>query len=180
MVMNRSVGGAFRRTGLLVPALIVALAGSPAAGAAQEEAEETLEYFETPNTAGVFVGVTVEPADRGSGASFTLGVDYERRVAEYVGIGAFAEGAFGNTEREALLGVSLIAHPHRGLLLVLAPLVEISQPRGGDSEAEIGIRFALEYEISASDRYLFVPTAAVDFVQSDVMLVLGLSAALRF
>ncbi len=142
--------------------------------------EETGESEELPNAVSVFLGATVEPADRGSGVSFTLGVDYERRLTEYVGVGAFAEGAFGETAREAVLGIPLTVHAFGSLILVVAPLVEFSQTRGtGDTETEIGLRAGVAYELPI-DRYAVIPAAYLDFVGSDVMLVLGASFSLGF
>ena len=170
-----ALSGIFPRAGGVL-FLLTALATT---GWSQVETDEQGEVL-APNMASVFVGLTAEPADRGSGASFTLGIDYERRLTEYVGIGAFAEGSFGNTEREALLGIPLSAHPYRGGIIVVAPLVEISQPRGGDSETNIGVRAGLAYEFSAGEPYVIVPELYFDFVGSDVMIVFGFAAGLGF
>jgi len=174
--MQNSCGMSAKSRRVVLLALFL-LVGTASAGRAQDEATEAEE---PSNAASVMVGVTAEPADRGSGASFTLGVDYERRLTKFLGVGAFAEGAFGNTEREALLGVPLFVHAYAGLILTVAPLVEISQPRNEDAETEMGLRMGAAWEFPVGDRYAVLPKFSLDFIQSDVILVFGLSGALQF
>ena len=110
-------------------ALLTALVLFPATSIAQEEEEAILK-----NRAYLFVGATVEPREE-TGASFTLGADYERRINEMFGVGAMVDLAFGSTERTALVGLLMILHPEPFELHV-APAIEFSQERDSEGEPE--------------------------------------------
>lgn len=158
--------------------LVVLMAYATTSVRAQEEGGEAIERV---NAVAVFLGGTFEPADRGDGGSVTLGLSYHRRLSQLFTLGAFGEGAFGETEREALLGVSALVHVVADLALVVAPLVEFSQERGsGETHTKAGLRAGALYEFSIGEPYLFAPEAYLDFVDGDVMLVIGGSVALEF
>jgi hypothetical protein len=116
------------------------------------------------NTAGGFIGGT------GSGRrdnGLTLALTYERRFSESFGLGAEVERVFGD------LDFWLATIPfsyHFGEWKVFAgPGVE--KLDGGDTE--ILLRIGGEYSIEISDSWEMSPTVALDFVDDDQEIIVG-------
>ena len=109
----------------------------------------------------VFGGTTLFDAEE---TAFTLGVDYEYRINELIGVGGVVEYAFGDIDATTLLAVADI-HLWKGLALQAGPGVEWID----DETFAIG-RVGLLYEFErcashfarrASDRYASVNAAAL-------------------
>ena len=70
--------------------------------------------------------------------AYTLGVDYEFRISQLLGIGIFGEYIFSEP-KEILGGISVYVHPANGLKIIAAPVLiysEGSHDIGHESESE--------------------------------------------
>jgi hypothetical protein len=115
------------------------------------------------NVVSLFAGVT-HNGRRKNGAA--LGVAYERLLNESFGIGVFAEHTFGDAD----FTVYAVAFAYRidRWKFYVAPGIEDSDEHGTESLVRLGTEYAFEagsWEIS--------PQVAVDFVDGDEVLVLG-------
>ncbi|NNJ66378.1 MAG: hypothetical protein HKP16_12455 [Xanthomonadales bacterium] len=119
---------------------------------------------------GVFLGVTSETRREGS---FTLGLEYSRRIGEHYGVGAVLEHVFADHEFN-VFAVSFARYvgPWK---LYLAPGVEDSK----DHDAEFLLRAGLEYAFQAGSMEI-APQLNVDFVDGDTVFVLGLTIGKGF
>ena len=112
----------------------------------------------------LFLGNTHEHGEDG----FTVGVVYEYRLQELVGIGGACEYAAGHFDKwDVALPVFL--HPYRGLRFVLAPGLEHR-----DDENEFLFRAGVAYEFEIG-RWSIAPEFNVDFVDGEKAYVYGLS-----
>ena len=123
--------------------------------------ETTQEHHK--NVVSFFAGVT-HAGRRKNGAA--LGVAYERILNESFSIGAFAEHTFGDAD----FTVYAVAFAYRAdrWKFFVAPGVEDSDKHGTESLVRLGAEYAFEagtWEIS--------PQLAVDFVDGDPVLILG-------
>ena len=105
---------------------------------------------------------------------FTIGLTYERRFSELLGIGGFYEYAAGDFDKWSI-GVPLFIHPHEGWRFVLAPGLE---HRHGDDE--FLFRTGVAYEFELSERWVMVPEFNVDFVDGEEAFAFGLSFGFGF
>lgn len=115
------------------------------------------------NVVSFFVGAT-HAGRRENGAA--LGVAYERLVNDSFAIGVIAEHTFGDAD----FTVYAVAFAYRmdRWKFYIAPGIEDSKAHGTDSLVRLGAEYAFEagsWEIS--------PQLAVDFVDGDEVLVLG-------
>ena len=115
-------------------------------------------------TLSLFAGVT---DDRGDNV-FSLGLDYEYKFSEVFGIGDLLDYAGGDV-RTAVVGVPIFAHPIGGLVVLLAPGVEIQDD--GDNEALVRLGAGWEFELG--ERFVVAPVFNVDFVDGDKVYVYG-------
>ena len=119
----------------------------------------------------LFVGNT---DDRGEDA-FSLGLAYEYRFSELLGVGGFVDHAGGDV-RTGVVGVPVFLHPVAGLLLLAAPGIE-HQVDGGN---EFLFRLGLGWEFELGERWVITPVANVDFVDSEEVYVYGIEFSYRF
>jgi hypothetical protein len=108
----------------------------PQTGVGQEHqgeaaAHEEAEAGHHANHIALFTGATTENVEGGTSSSFSLGLDYERRLSTLIGLGIGGEVVFEGDEREGLLGVLLNFHATRGLILGFGPGVEFAKERLG-------------------------------------------------
>ncbi|WP_299393845.1 hypothetical protein [uncultured Gelidibacter sp.] len=54
--------------------------------------------------------------------AYTVGLDYEYRISEVIGLGLLAELILGDAN-EVLVGIPVFVHPYKGLKLIASPLV---------------------------------------------------------
>jgi hypothetical protein len=118
----------------------------------------------------VFLGDTHTEDDEDA---FTMGLDYEYRVAPVFGIGALGEYAGGNIE-SGVIGAPLSLHPYGGVRLVAMPGVEITE-----EHTNFLFRLGIGYEFEL-ERWTIAPEFNADFVESDTNLVFGVSVGLGF
>jgi hypothetical protein len=134
--------------------------------------EEARHYH--VNTAEVFIGGTYEDGEHGSEDGFTVGLTYERRLSELLGVGGFYEYAAGDFDKWSI-GVPLFIHPYGGFRFELAPGME---HRDGDDD--FLFRTGVGYEFELSERWMMMPEFNVDFVDGDESYVFGVSFGYGF
>lgn len=173
---------------------IVAVTASPAVSVAQEHGAEGAEAEEAfhKNHLSLFTGGTTESSDGETSTSFSLGLDYERRVSRLIGLGIGGEFVFGGEEREALLGLLLNLHPAGGLVLVAGPGVEFAeelhvegeveaQQEESGTETHAGLRVGIVYEFEVGHRYSIAPSFYTDFIDGkEPTFVWGLAFGVGF
>ena len=69
----------------------------------------------------LFTGGTTESSGGETSTSFSLGLDYERRLSRLVGLAGGGELALGGEERDALVGLYFLLHATEGLVLAAGP-----------------------------------------------------------
>ena len=122
----------------------------------------------------LFLGNTFEDAPDGHESGFSVGLAYERRISELLGVGGFYEDAAGELDKWSV-GAPLLVHPYRGWRLTLAPGVE----HRGDEDAFL-FRTGVAYEVELAERWALIPEFNVDFVDGQQSYVLGVSIGLGF
>ena len=126
--------------------------------------EEHAEHHFHSNVVAFFVGATHE-GRRDNGLA--LGIEYERRLNDWFGIGALAEHTFGDLDFW-VYAVSFAYHADPWKFYV-APGVE-NGDRGGESLVRIGAEYGFEvggWEIA--------PQLDIDFVDGDQVAVFGVT-----
>ena len=117
------------------------------------------------NLIGVFTGVT---SKNRRNASFTLGLEYNRRFTEHFGMGLLAERVFADEQFNVYaVGFAYYFSPWK---VYVAPGVEHSKEHGDEFLLRFGVEYAFEiggFEIA--------PQIDVDFVDGDEVFVIGLT-----
>ena len=151
-----------------VLALLLIVFGAPPAFAQAGEHELAEDYEAThdfhPNLLALFVGVTHEGRNENG---LTLGIEYERRLNEFFGVGVLVEHSFGDLDFW-VYAVPFAYHTGRWKFYI-APGVEDGD-HGRESLVRLGGEYA--YEVGAWE---ISPQLDVDFVDGDQVLVLGVS-----
>ncbi len=119
-------------------------------------------------------GTTIFESDE---TAYTLGVDYEYRVSELLGLGVVAEQAFGGIDSTTILAVADI-HLWRGLALQIGPGIEVID-EGLENETNFVARFGALYEIEFEGGYTLSPQIHYDASTEDA-LVFGLALGVAF
>ena len=152
---------------LALAASMLAMVGSASAHAQETEHKSVsgheMEHHEHKNVLSFFTGVT-HGGRRDNGLA--LGIAYERLLNKSFAIGVIAERTFGDFD----LMVYAVPFAYRmdRWKFYVAPGIEDSKVHGTDSLVRLGAEYALKtgtWEIS--------PQLAVDFVNGDGVLVLG-------
>ncbi|UCD56890.1 MAG: hypothetical protein JSV16_13870, partial [Candidatus Hydrogenedentota bacterium] len=99
---------------------------------------------------------------------FTIGVDYEYRMDQSVGVGGVIDYAGGDLESTVVAG-GLFLHPYRGLRLLLAPGFENKH-----GENEFLFRIGASYQFPIFDGWTIAPTFNVDFVDGEEAKQVGI------
>ena len=170
---------------------IVAVTAFPALSVAQEQGAEaegaTAEEAFHRNHLSLFTGGTTESSDGETGTSFSLGLDYERRLSELIGLGLGGEFVFGGDEREALAGLYFMLHPAGGLVLAAGPGLEFAKEGHTEGEEEsgtethAGLRVGIVYEFEVGHRYSIAPSIYTDFIEGkEPTFVWGLAFGVGF
>jgi len=121
------------------------------------------EHHLEENEIAVFVGVALEGRDDGP----AIGIEYERRIDESLGLGLLVERTFGDFDTW-VFALPLTLHVEEWKF-VLAPGIE---DRNGRSENLVRIAVGYEFETS---NVKMTPTFNVDFVDDETIFVLGVS-----
>jgi hypothetical protein len=167
---------------------------SPGASLGQEHDAEGAEAEEAfhKNHLSLFTGGTTESRDGSTSTYFSLGLDYERRISELIGLGVSGEFVFGGEEREALAGLLFNLHPAGGLVLAAGPGLEFAKERHAEGEVEaqqeesgtethFGFRVGVLYEFEVGQRYSIAPSIYTDFIEGkEPTFVWGLAFGVGF
>jgi hypothetical protein len=122
------------------------------------------EHEEHEQRVELFLGDADSEGEHG----FTVGLIYEYRFTELLGLGGFVEYAGGHHDAWSA-GVPLFVHPYGGWRFALAPGFEHR-----DGEDEFLFRTGVAHEFEVSDRWTVSPEFNVDFVDGEEILVFGL------
>lgn len=106
--------------------------------------------------------------------AFTLGIDYEYRVNQLIGVGAVVEYAFGELNATTLLAVADI-HLWRGLALQVGPGVEFA-----DDEVFAVGRIGALYEIVLANEFTISPQLHYDVSSGEDTIVFGVAFGKAF
>lgn len=108
-------------------------------------------------------------------ASFPVGIDYEYRFNQWLGLGGFAEYAGGDFEH-ALLGIPLFIHPYENWRFAVAAATEIHKAdEHHDREREWVVRTGVGYAFHIGDGYSISPEFIVDFSEHETLYGIGLA-----
>jgi len=143
---------------------------------AQEEHQadqgESIEQHEGyhKNHVALFLGVVDEHAE----TAFSLGLDYERRFSRLFGIGILTHYAFGDV-RSFALAAPIFLHATDRLKFSLAAGFEDADHEDRETLIRLGVEYAFEV-----GRLTIAPMFAVDFVEDEEILVLGVNIGRGF
>lgn len=126
---------------------------------------------EPANHLALFLGVTHTEGDNAS----TIGLDYERRVSERLGVGiVFRDHAAGDID-STLYAVSFSIHTASPLSFVIAPGIERE-----DGENSGVLRVGAEYEFEIGSGWSLAPALYFDISEDETKEVLGAALGLSF
>ncbi len=129
--------------------------------------------FEHPHHLSLFLGGTHVLNDDHSGE--TIGLDYEYRVSELLGVGFVAEYAFSDVDATTLLAVA-DTHSDLGLILQVGPGIEFTQHHGDFLIFRVGGLYEFEFE-----HYTISPQFHIDIADNHGdSLVFGMAFGAHF
>ena len=129
------------------------------------------EDIDPKNHLSLFGGITHTDGDNAG----TIGLDYERRVSERVGIGVvFRDHAAGDID-STLYAISFIGHFWPPWSFVVAPGVERE-----DGESSAVVRVGVEYEIEMDEKWSLAPALYFDIGEDETKEVLGAAIGFSF
>jgi hypothetical protein len=146
--------------------------GSHDGGDGSGELESAHEHDYHRNVVGVFLGVTSEERRE---TSPTFGIEYERRLSPSFGLGVLLEHARGDLD--FTIAAIPFAYHHGHWKLYAAPGVEFSDE---DYDTEFLMRVGVEYAFELGRGFEVSPQVDLDFVDGEVVTVLGLTFAYGF
>jgi hypothetical protein len=132
-------------------------------------AQEAGAQYKDPNTVELFIGGTID--DNDMDASF--GAAYERRLSDPFGVGALVEVTVGGS-RDWVVAVPFYWHPQEPWRLLVAGGIE-NDDTGNDFLVRLGGSYEIEFE-----NWSLSPELNLDFVDGDVLTVLGVSFGWKF
>ncbi len=153
---------------LLLPLQSIATAEeteSHGAGHGSEEAAHEHDFHK--NLVAAFVGVTTEERRE---KALTYGIEYARRLSPSFGMGVFLEHAQGDLDF-SIAGVTF-AYLHDHWKVYAAPGVEYSDE---EYNTEFLMRIGVEYSFELAYGFEISPQVDVDFVDGEVVSVVGLT-----
>ena len=120
----------------------------------------------------LFIGNAHDDGEDG----FSVGLSYEYRLNQLLGIGGIVEYTGGDF-KEWVLAVPFLLHPYKGWRFLVAPGVAI--PNNVDDD-EFIFRVGAAYEFEIGEKWAISPEFNVDFVDNSEVLVYGLSFGYKF
>ena len=139
---------------------------TPATEQVNEEHKDSHYHI---NHIGLFLGNTHEEGEN----EFTIGLDYEYRFSQYVGIGLLGEYV-GKPEREGVILVPLFIHPYKGFRFIAAPGIKPKK----DEEKFIW-RLGIGYRFPIGN-WTIAPEFNLDFTEGKTVEVYGVSIGYGF
>lgn len=143
---------------ILAGAVANALPGSLAV--ANDESEPL--HHASPHHLSVLTGGTALVDE--DHTAFTLGIDYEYRVSDFLGLGVVVEQAFGDIDATTLLAVADL-HLWRGFIAQVGPGVEFV-----DGNSHAALRLGVLYEVEFENGFTLSPQLHYDFSHEDAVV----------
>ena len=178
--MNRTLDPNELRTRLLQLVVVAMGLATSGIGIAQEhhdaeDGEHAHSYHK--NAIAGFIGFTGEDNRSGSGRerAFTLGLEYERRFSESLGLLVSAERAFGDLDF-TVVTVPLVYHRGRWAFSA-GPGIEWADD---GHEDEFVFRVSGVYVAYTRDNYELAPKVGLDFVDGEVVFFAGMVVGFGF
>jgi len=138
-------------------------------------AEENPIWQTHPNHLSLFTAGTWEDEE----VAFTLGLDYERRINGFLGLGAVVERAFGHIDATTLLAVADL-HLWRGLAVQTGPGAEFIDGRGEEKDEQVFVyRIGALYELEFG-RATLSPQLHYDVTTDEHAVVFGVATGFNF
>ena len=157
---------------LSVGAILAISLLSPLVTASIAAAEESHHEVGNRNLFALFVGGRYDEHE--SKTVGAIGLNYEYRINELFGVGAFAEYAGGDVEALSF-GVPLFIHPYDEFRFALAPGLEHE-----DSKTHFLFRAGASYEFEIAEDWILAPELNFDFVDSHTNIIYGLNLGRSF
>jgi hypothetical protein len=154
---------------LILSVAVFALAMPLQVLAAEEEREEHKESHYHRNHVGLFLGNTHEEHED----DFTVGLDYEYRFSQYIGIGVLLEFV-GEPFREGVGLVPLFIHPYKGFRFIAGAGVKPKK-----DEEKFLWRLGVGYRFPIGN-WTIAPEFNVDFSEGETAEVYGVSFGYGF
>ena len=158
-----------RGSKLILPFVVFLITIPFEISAAENEQEEGEKPHYHRNHVGLFLGNTHEEGED----EFTIGLDYEYRFSQYVGIGVLLEYV-GEDERKGIGMVPLFIHPYKGFRFLAAAGVK---PKAEETKfvwrLGIGYRFPI-------GKWTIAPEFNLDFTEGKTVEVFGVSFGYGF
>ncbi len=135
------------------------------AGVVASEQEGSLHHSSPHHLSVLLGGTDLVNEDH---TAFTVGIDYEYRVSNFLGLGLVVEQAFGNIDSTTILAVADL-HLWRGLIAQVGPGVEFV-----DENSYAALRLGALYEFEFENGFTLSPQLHYDFSHEDA-LVFGIA-----
>lgn len=117
----------------------------------------------------LFLGTTRDGGDSG----FTVGLEYEYRASQAIGVGGLIDHASGDFDSTLLAGAFFFHFGHHWVALV-APGMEFNE------DDELALRVGFAYEFKVAKRFNVAPAFNIDFVDGEERLVYGVNLGWGF
>ncbi|MHC4957017.1 MAG: hypothetical protein ACYTGN_01480 [Planctomycetota bacterium] len=159
------------------PDHVIALSTEEAPDAAERHAfDEHFKRASGHHFVNLFLGVVANRRDQNGE---TIGIDYEYRISQKFGAGAFIDWSLG-TARFAVLGVAAYWHPLDRFSLLTGPGVEVPVESGVEGHENMLWRTGGFYEFVAGE-ITIAPALFFDFVEGgEWTVVAGLNFGKRW
>ena len=161
---------------LLLPAITLLIFMAPGTTPAEEDHEGAAHSFHRHHAA-LFIGNT---QNDGSEHGLSVGMEYEYRINQWLGLGGLVEYAAGDFEH-LLIAVPLFIHPYEDWLFMVAAGTEIHK---GEEENKGKrnwlIRTGVGYQFQFGEKYSITPAFHVDFSEHETLFIYGVYIGLGF
>ena len=165
-----------KRWDLLLPAIVLLIIMAPGTAPAEEEHEGAAHSFHRHHAA-LFIGNT---QNDGSEHGLSVGMEYEYRINQWLGLGGLVEYAAGDFEH-LLIAIPLFIHPYEDWLFAVAAGTKIHK----DEEENKGkrdwlVRTSVGYQFQFGEKYSITPAFHVDFSEHETLFIYGFYIGLGF
>lgn len=151
---------------LVLPAVLCAVG---LAGCASLEGEGEFDWREHPHHISVLFSGTFEKDETAA----SVGLDYEYRVSDFLGLGGVVERAFGQIDATTLLAVADL-HLTPQFIIQTGPGVEFKE-----GEVDVAYRVGVLYEFEGRG-YTISPQLHYDWVTGEDSVVAGIAIGYGF
>ena len=165
-----------KRWDLLLPAIVLLIMMAPGTAPAEEAHEGAAHSFHRHHAA-LFIGNT---QNDGSEHGLSVGMEYEYRINQWLGLGGLVEYAAGDFEH-LLIAVPLFIHPYEDWLFMVAAGTEIhKEDEENKRKRDWLIRTGVGYQFQFGEKYSITPAFYVDFSEHETLFIYGLYIGLGF